>query len=266
MRRLILCLIVCCSMCLWGCSSDQEVMVSSEPDAAVFSSADEKNDDTVQTVERQEVTEPLSGIKICVDPGHEVTDQQVMEPIAPNSDAMKAAFVGGASGGSQSEEALNLSVGLKLSELLKAQGATVVMTRTTHESNMTSYQRAQFANEEQVDLCIRIHADGSNDPSVHGMSMQVPYGPQLLSQEIVAPSRRAGEIVLNATIASTGAQNNGIVERTDLTGFNFVTVPTILIEMGFMSNPEEDALMATEDYQNLLAEGMCKGIVSYFER
>ena len=55
--------------------------------------------------------------------------------------------------------------------------------------------------------------------------------------------QKAGECVLNATLAATGAKNKGIVQRSDLTGFNFAEVPTILIEMGFLSNLDEDALI-----------------------
>lgn len=69
---------------------------------------------------------------------------------------------------------------------------------------------------------------------------------------------------MTAAIKATGAKNNGIVQRSDLTGFNFAEVPTILIEMGFMSNPEEDALMETQNYQDQLAQGVCDGIIAYF--
>ena len=65
-------------------------------------------------------------------------------------------------------------------------------------------------------------------------------------------------------LAETGAKNNGIVQRSDLTGFNFAEVPTILIEMGFLSNPDEDARMETEEYRDKLAQGICNGIIDYF--
>ena len=99
---------------------------------------------------------------------------------------------------------------------------------------------------------------------MYGMSMLVPYGDQLASQDIVQPSQAAGECVLNAVLAATGAKNNGIVQRSDLTGFNFAEVPTILIEMGFLSNPDEDARMETEEYRDKLAQGICNGIIDYF--
>lgn len=260
MKRIICCILA--TICLAGCAAivndSKEPMTDREDTAA--------KQDTVSEIQ-EEVPEPhlpLDGKVICVDPGHEVTDLRVQEPIHPYSQETKEAFVGGTAGKNQTEEQLNLSVGLQLQTLLQDQGAIVIMTRTTHESDMTSYKRALLANEKNADLCIRIHADGSTDSSVYGMSMLVPSGEQLATQDIIEPSFTAGECVLEATIASTGAKNNGIVERSDLTGFNFSKVPTILIEMGFMSNPEEDALMETEDYQQKLAQGMCDGIIQYF--
>ena len=262
MKRIFCCLLAI--LCLSGCTSSlQEKTESVSNQTAPVSSQQQVKLDEQETV-RPEKNLPLEEKVICVDPGHEVTNLREQEPINPYSSETKEAFVGGTSGKNQTEEQLNLSVGLQLKALLEEDGANVIMTRTTHESDMTSLKRAQLANERNVDLCIRIHADGSTDPSVYGMSMLVPYGQQLATQQIVAPSRKAGEFVLEATIVATGAKNNGIVQRSDLTGFNFAEVPTILIEMGFMSNPDEDALMETREYQQKLAQGMRDGIVQYF--
>ena len=267
-------------LCLSGCAqkAPTEEQQPSEP-AQTETARTEQTEQETPAEQNEQETEPaatpepepepepalpLDGKIICVDPGHEVTSLRVQEPISPKSSATKEAFVGGAAGANQTEEQLNLAVGLKLKALLEEQGAQVIMTRTTHESDMTSYKRAQLANDTHSDLCIRIHADGSESSSVYGMSMLVPYGDQLATQDIVAPSQRAGECVLNAALAATGAKNNGIVQRSDLTGFNFAEVPTILIEMGFLSNPAEDARMLTDEYRTQLAQGICNGIVNYF--
>lgn len=251
-------------LCIGGCRNRQTLTEQQPQEPAKIEIDAVPADDVPDETEEPEPVLPLAEKIICVDPGHEVTSQRVQEPISPHSNATKEAFVGGASGRNQTEEQLNLAVGLRLQALLEEQGAKVIMTRTTHESNMTSYKRAQMANENHSDLCIRIHADGSADSSVYGMSMLVPYGNQLATQDIVAPSQKAGECVLNATLAATGAKNNGIVQRSDLTGFNFAEVPTILIEMGFLSNPDEDARMETEEYRDKLAQGICNGIIDYF--
>ncbi len=276
MRRLT-CLLLAL-LCLGGCAhktpaEEQQPTESAQTETTQTTEPTEQETPAEQETAQEPTPEPepepepvlpLTGKTICVDPGHEVTSLRVQEPISPKSSATKEAFVGGAAGANQTEEQLNLAVGLKVKALLEEQGATVVMTRTTHESDMTSYKRALLANETHSDLCVRIHADGSESSSVYGMSMLVPYGDQLATQDIVAPSQRAGECVLNAALAATGAKNNGIVQRSDLTGFNFVEVPTILIEMGFLSNPDEDARMLTDEYRTQLAQGICNGIVNYF--
>ena len=231
--------------------------------AAILARADDPARRVAFTMQAKPVL-PLANRIICVDPGHEVTDLRVQEPYNPYSTATKEAFVGGTSGQNQTEEQLNLKIGLKLQSLLEAQGATVVMTRTTHESDMTSYKRALLANEANAALCIRIHADGVDDSRAHGMSMLVPEGSNLKTQAITADSRRAGALILEETVKTTGAYNRGVVGRNDLTGFNFAEVPTVLIEMGFMTNPAEDAKLDTDAYQNQLAQGMCNGILCYF--
>lgn len=275
MRRQFCIGLLVLSILLTGCDSQkvahEDTTVKQQP---VFEQTDDSLPAPIETekpeAQSEQISEPAEVLPldtkiICVDPGHGVTDLREQEPYSPYSSETKQAFVGGTAGRNQTEEELNLAVGLQLKELLEAQGADVIMTRTTHESDMTNYKRALLANEENADLCIRIHADGSDDPSVYGMSMLVPYGTQLATQDIVEPSRVAGEYVLQAAVAATGAKNNGIVQRSNLTGFNFAEVPTILIEMGFMSNAEEDALMETEAYQKKLAQGICDGILQYFE-
>jgi N-acetylmuramoyl-L-alanine amidase len=59
--------------------------------------------------------------------------------------------------------------------------------------------------------------------------------------------------------------NRGTVERSDLTGFNWSKVPVVLVEMGFMSNKEEDRLLNDDSYQNKLAEGLYKGIIDVLQ-
>ena len=55
--------------------------------------------------------------------------------------------------------------------------------------------------------------------------------------------------------------NRGVIERSDLTGFNWSKVPVVLIEMGFLSNPEEDSLLNDSSYQEKIAQGLCNGIL-----
>lgn len=245
-----------------------------------FSSCAKKNDvknkeDNIQVVTtketrntEKEVTEvklPLADKIICVDAGHGLNSYNKQEPIAPNSSQTKIAFASGTRGKNQTEEELNLSVALKLESKLKEQGATVYMTRTTHESDMTNIDRAELANEKNADISVKIHADGLDNSSAHGVSMLVPSNKYINNSELCEKSRKAGEIILAEVIKNTGASNRGVVVREDLTGFNWTKVPIVLIEMGFMTNPDEDAKLETDEYQNKIVDGIVNGLLIYFQ-
>ena len=135
----------------------------------------------------------------------------------------------------------------------------------THESDMTNIDRAEFANELGADISVKIHADGSNDGSVHGVSVLVPGSMHISDGELLFKSQKVGELVLEEFVDATGAYNRGISVRDDLTGFNWTKVPIILVEMGFMTNPDEDALMESPEYQEKMAGGIARGLLRYFE-
>ena len=133
---------------------------------------------------------------------------------------------------------------------------------------MSNIERAEFANKNNADIVVRIHADGSESAAVSGVSVLLPSEKRVsdgyLTKEIVQNSRRAGELILAAVCENTGAKNRGTVERPDMTGFNWSAVPVMLLEMGFISNPEEEANMATDAYQEKIVSGIVEGLEEYF--
>ena len=233
-------------------------------------SKDTASDTTVKTESVTEDTEPvtvgkLDGLKICIDPGHGNFETGYKEPIAPGASQTKAAFVSGTSGSYQTEAEFNLKMSYLLKEKLESEGAEVYMTRTDENATLSNVGRAEFANDLGCDMVVRIHADGSENTSVSGISVLVPGSNQYFyDQEIISASSEAGQSVLDKLIEKTGASNRGLVTRTDLTGFNWTKVPAILVECGFMSNPGDDALLADEDYRILLAEGITEGLIEYY--
>jgi N-acetylmuramoyl-L-alanine amidase len=88
-----------------------------------------------------------------------------------------------------------------------------------------------------------------------------PYNGNLYTQ-----SRALADCVLDAFVEKTGAKKRSVWETDTMSGINWATVPTTIIELGFMTNPEEDQKMATEDYQDQMAEGMADGIDRYLGR
>lgn len=203
----------------------------------------------------------LAGMVICLDPGHGITSASKKEAVSPLSGETKAAYVSGTSGKRITEEALNLQVALRLRDKLESMGAAVILTRETNEATVSNIERAQIANDAGADVCVRIHADGIENPSVHGVSVLIPSGSLLGTPSIEQPSAALGTLMVDAVAAQTGAKNRGTTARTDLTGFNWSEVPCVLLEMGFLTNAAEEANLIDPAYQDKIAAGVAEALV-----
>ncbi len=222
-------------------------------------------DITSQDADEETESGSLAGLKICIDPGHGLFDESYNESIGPGAVTTKPAFVSGTTGRYQSEGEFNLKLATALKPMLESEGAEVYMTRTTEKAELSNVGRAEYANELACDIVVRIHADGSADTSASGISVLVPGKNEFLTdQDLIGVSRSVGQHVLDRLVANTGAQNRGLVTRTDLTGFNWSEVPVILVECGFMSNSDDDKKLADENYRTLLAKGITEGLIEYY--
>jgi len=211
---------------------------------------------------------PLSGRIIGIDPGHQAHANYDREPVSPGSSTTKAKVSAGTYGRFTGvyEYEINLQVALKLKEKLEALGAVVIMTRETHDVDISNSERAVMMNEAGVDCWLRIHANGSDDASTNGMFILVPAEGCLNTSDssVYDESLSLADSLLNAALASTGANSYGIVPRSDQTGFNWSSRPVCNIEMGHMTNEEEDYLLTSDEYQEKIAEGLAQGFVDYF--
>lgn len=209
-------------------------------------------------------TAPASGYVVCIDPGHQASANNGQEPVGPGAAETKAKVTGGATGAvtRQAEHALALTLSLKIKERLERYGVTVVMTRTTGSVDISNAQRAAVANEAQADLFLRVHADSNTNAGIRGISTLYPAGNDWV-EPIREESLRAAGIIHNQVLASTGAANRGVVARSDLAGFNYATVPSVLVEAGFLSNPNDDQQLADASYQDRLADGIARGVLQY---
>lgn len=207
-----------------------------------------------------------SKIVICIDPGHQSKGNSETEPISPGSKIKKAKVTSGTRGvfTKVPEYKLNLKISLILENLLKNQGFKVIMTRETNDVNISNIERAMIANKANADLCIRIHADGSNNKNMHGISVLYP-AESSNKKNIYEKSKTIAGIILSSVITETSAKANGIKARADLTGFNWSKVPNILIEAGFMTNIGEDKKLEDSSYEQKIAEGIVLGTEAYFD-
>ena len=209
---------------------------------------------------------PLSGIKIGLDPGHQTHPNRETEPVAPESEEQKAKCSAGTRGvvSEVYEYEAVLLVAKKLAALLEAQGATVVLTRTENDVNISNRERAEFFNEHAVDLAIRLHMNGTDDPNVRGAFMLVPTRDHTA---FYAENVRAAKAVIEHYCKETGLETRkggGVTYRADQTGFNWCTRPIICIELGHMSNETEDLLLTNDAFQDKMAVGILSGILAYF--
>ena len=209
------------------------------------------------------VKKPSSSMKtVVIDPGHGPGGNSAKELQSPDSSIMKIKDGGGAEGinSKTPEYIITMSVSLKLKNLLEANGINVVMTKDDINLAPGNIERAEVGNNNNADLAIRIHCDSADVLSARGASMLVP-APVGYAENIAEISRTYGEVILNNLVSTVGMYNRGVIERSDLTGFNWSKVPVVLIEMGFLSNPEEDNLLNSDSYQDKLAQGLCNGIL-----
>lgn len=210
----------------------------------------------------------LAGLTITIDAGHASNPDLGTEATGPGSGETKVKDPGGTSGAvtGQPEYAVNLSIAILLKEKLEASGAQVVMTRSGDGFDGGNIERAQIANTAGADLFIRIHCDGSSDQSTHGASTLYPALIEGWTDDIYAASLSAAQAVQAALVTTTGALDNGVQERADMTGFNWADVPAILVEAGYLTNPDEDRALASPDYQEAVAQGLYDGIHAFLGR
>jgi N-acetylmuramoyl-L-alanine amidase len=206
---------------------------------------------------------------VVIDPGHDLRANAETEPIGPGSSTRKIKDGGGTHGvvSGLSEAELNLRVALRLRTLLQRAGIRVVMTRTTtSHTSMGNIVRARIANRAGAALFLRIHADGSTDRRARGTHTLFPALHDGWTDDIYAASGRAARLLQAEAVRALRFPDRGLQERSDFTGFNWADVPVALVELGYMTNPLEDRLLATPEYQARAAAGLCRGTLRFLGR
>ena len=204
---------------------------------------------------------------VCLDPGHQTKGNPALEEIAPNSDKKKAKVTTGTRGvvTKKYESELMLEIALKLKTSLESKGYKVIMTRTKNDVDISNKERAIFANDNKADVYIRLHADGSENKNAAGASVLTSSPKNKYTTKVQKESEKFSKILLEEYVKSTGAKNRGVIYRDDLTGTNWAEVTNTLIELGFMSNIEEDKKLSDEKYQEKIIDGLVNGIEKYLK-
>lgn len=182
--------------------------------------------------EQKPEPQPLRGRRVVIDPGHGGKD-----PGAPSCLGYH-------------EKSVNLAVGRDVARRLGTQGAAATLTREG-DTFLELGDRAALANRLRADLFVSIHADSCNKPSVRGFTVYV-------ARAASARSRSAARAIASAMTA-TGLSSRGVQEANFqvLVG---TTCPAVLIEMGYLSNTQDAALLRDAAFQGRMAEAITSAI------
>ena len=157
------------------------------------------------------------------------------------------------------EKDLNLQIAKKVKKLLEQAGIKIVMTRTNDKvpdaKKEDLNQRVQLINETKPTLALCIHQNSYPDEKIKGA--QVFY-------HTITPEAEDVATIVQEQLRTVDPTNTRQIKEND-TYFMLKNcqVPTIIVECGFLTNPEEAAQLTQEEYQDQIAQAICEGVVKW---
>lgn len=207
-----------------------------------------------------------TGHIVVIDPGHQAKGDNNQEPVGPGSSETKARVSSGTSGcvSGLNEYELNLQVAKLLKTELENRGYTVYMTRETNDVNISNKERAEYATSVGGEILVRIHANGSEDESVSGALCMAPSDGNAYVASLAESSQNLAQCIINNYCKVTGFDNQGVYITDEMSGINWATMPVTIVEMGYMTNENDDLKMADSRFESMMVKGIADGIDNYF--
>lgn len=203
---------------------------------------------------------------VVIDPGHQLYEDRGKEAIGPGGadteTRMEAGNVGVATG--MQERDLNYAVCMKLKAILEDRGYKVMLTHNNNGASISNVERTQVANKLYADAYISLHTNSVEDDTVKGMFTICQTAENSYNAEMQTQNKELSTLILDAMVKSTGANKLDIQQTDKNAAINWCQVPMTVVQMGHLSNADEDRLMTTEAYQQKIAEGIANGLDQFF--
>jgi N-acetylmuramoyl-L-alanine amidase len=197
------------------------------------------------TVELYLANSALEGRVVVLDPGHGGRDPGAIGPTDLR------------------EKDVCLAIALEAARLLRAEGAEVILTRSSDRS-VELDRRAEIANQAAADVFVSIHSNANVDRAKHGISTYWwPY-PDGASPGQVAARQSLAQALQAALVGELRRQDLGLYQARFVV-LRATQMPSALVEVCFISNPEEERLLADRDFQDRAAAAIAGGIKAYFQ-
>ncbi|MDO0822801.1 N-acetylmuramoyl-L-alanine amidase [Desulfosporosinus nitroreducens] len=180
---------------------------------------------------------------------------------------------GGADPGAQNsglkEKEINLDISLRLGKVLESKGCKVILTREVdRDFFLPGFVKGRMAKRAELNTRIKIATENNADLfiSVHANSFpqRNSYGMETYYHLKSAAGKALAEII-HEKLTQVQPDNKRIAKAGDYYIINQAEMPSVIVEVGFISNPRERKLLLSEDYRNLVADAIGAGVEHYFQ-
>jgi N-acetylmuramoyl-L-alanine amidase len=277
-RRLSICALA--GLVVVGCAGGTDATSSPDPTAGGEASAPTTAStavipEEVTTTSPLEAlrTQPLAGRVIVIDAGHNGGNAshsaEINRQVFIGNGSKECDTTGTQANDGYHEYAFTMDVASRLTRLLEAEGARVVLTRSDSSGwGPCITERAAIGNDAGADLAISIHADGG-PASARGFHVLTPAAVPGFNDGIVAPSAQFGRVLRDTYAERTGMPpatyigSGGMMVRSDLGGLNLSTVPKVFLEAGNMRNATDAQRLEDPAFRETIAAAVTEAMTAH---
>lgn len=207
---------------------------------------------------------------VYIDPAKQIYADSGEEQLFPDDPAvypqkkkkMTKGAIGTATGTFEYE--ITLDVAEKVKHELELRGYTVILSRASSTISMSNAERATAGNQSNAEIMIRLSAQGTAVSSTNGMLGFVEKAKEDDAAGYYQDSFYLANALMTECCALTDAGRLGIFQTDQMVFLNYAQKPAASIQLGFLSNEEEDRKLSDEEYRKKLARGLANGVDTYF--